>query len=38
VSDALPGLGHIHVSMLKHRSDDPAINSLEAFVVGKLKR
>ncbi len=37
-SDAVPALGHIHVSMLKHRSDDPAINSLEAFVVGKLKR
>lgn len=37
-SEAVPPLGHIHVSMLKHRSDDPAINSLEAFVVGKLKR
>ena len=35
---AVPALGHIHVSMLKHRSDDPAINSLEEFVVGKLKR
>lgn len=37
-SAALPALGHIHVSMLKHRNDDPAINSLEEFVVGKLKR
>jgi DNA-binding transcriptional LysR family regulator len=37
-SPALPALGHIHVSMLKHRNDDPAINSLEAFVSGKLKR
>lgn len=34
----VPALGHIHVSMLKHRDDDPAINSLESFVVGKLKR
>lgn len=35
---SVPALGHIHVSMLKHRNDDPAINSLESFVVGKLKR
>jgi DNA-binding transcriptional LysR family regulator len=31
-------LGLIHVSLLKHRNDDPAINSLENFVLGKLKR
>ncbi|MFM8745598.1 MAG: LysR family transcriptional regulator [Aestuariivirga sp.] len=31
-------LGLIHVSLLKHRGDDPAINSLENFVLGKLKR
>lgn len=37
-SGDVPPLGHIHVSMLKHRNDDPAINSLEAYVVGKLKR
>jgi len=37
-SSAVPELGHIHVSMLKHRSGDPAIDSLEAFVVSKLKR
>lgn len=34
----VPPLGHIHVSMLKHRSDDAAINSLEDFVLEKLKR
>jgi DNA-binding transcriptional LysR family regulator len=32
----IPGLGHIHVSLLKHRGDDPAINSLEDFVLSKL--
>jgi DNA-binding transcriptional LysR family regulator len=31
-----PALGHIHVSLLKHRGDDPAINSLEDFVLRKL--
>jgi DNA-binding transcriptional LysR family regulator len=34
----VPALGHIHVSLLKHRSDDPAINSLEDFVLRKLVR
>lgn len=29
----LPSLGDIHVSMLKHRADEPAINSLEDFVL-----
>lgn len=34
----MPPPGDIHVSMLKHRSDDPAINSLEAFVLGRFAR
>lgn len=37
-SAVMPPPGDIHVSMLKHRDDDPAINSLEAFVLGKLRR
>ncbi len=33
----LPGLGDTHVSLLKHRADSPAINSLEGFVLKKMK-
>jgi len=34
----VPPLGHIHVSLLKHRSDELAINSLETVVLEKLRR
>ncbi len=37
-SDLLPSPGDIHVSMLKHRVDNSALNSLENFVLGKLRR
>jgi DNA-binding transcriptional LysR family regulator len=33
----LPPLGDTHVSLLKHRADNPAINSLEGFVLKKMK-
>jgi DNA-binding transcriptional LysR family regulator len=33
----LPNLKDLHVSLLKHRADNPAINSLEGFVLRKLK-
>lgn len=36
-SPDLPALSDTHVSLLKHRSDDPAINSLEQFVLKRLK-
>lgn len=35
---ALPPLGDIHVSMLKHRTADGAINSLEDFVLNRFRR
>lgn len=35
---ALPTLADTHVSLLKHRADDPAINSLEKFVLKKFRR
>lgn len=34
----LPGPGLIHVSMLKHDADNPAINSLEDFVLRRLRQ
>lgn len=34
----LPKLAGTHVSLLKHRADNPAINSLEEFVIKKLKK
>lgn len=34
----LPRLDDTHVSLLKHRNDVPAINTLEGFVLGSLKR
>ena len=34
----LPAPGDIHVSLLKHRQDIPAINSLEEFVFRRLRR
>jgi len=34
----LPDLEDTHVSLLKHRSDVPAINTLEGFMLSKLKR
>ncbi len=33
---SLPSLPDTHVSLLKHRSDNPVINTLEAFVLKKL--
>lgn len=33
----LPPLGDSHVSLLKHRADNPAINSLQGFVLKKMK-
>ena len=33
----LPNLKDLHVSLLKHRADNAAINSLEGFVMRKLK-
>lgn len=33
----LPKLEDTHVSLLKHRADNPAINTLEGFVLRKLK-
>jgi DNA-binding transcriptional LysR family regulator len=33
----LPQLSDTHVSLLKHRTDNPAVNTLEEFVLGKLK-
>lgn len=35
---ALPRLADTHVSLLKHQLDNPAVNTLEKFVVEKLKR
>lgn len=34
----LPELSDTHVSLLKHRSDIPAVNTLEGFVAKKLNR
>lgn len=34
----LPQLTDTHVSLLKHQIDEPAVNTLENFVVEKLKR
>lgn len=34
----LPQLIDTHVSLLKHQSDQPAVNTLEKFVIEKLKR
>lgn len=34
----LPKLADTHVSLLKHCDDNPAINTLEGFVLAKLKR
>ena len=34
----LPKLADTHVSLLKHRADNPAINTLEGFVLKRLKR
>ncbi len=36
-SKKLPDLKNIHVSLLKHRADNAAINSFEGFVLKKLK-
>ncbi|MFN7096670.1 MAG: LysR substrate-binding domain-containing protein [Gammaproteobacteria bacterium] len=36
-SALLPKLANTHVSLLKHLSDNPAINTLEEFVLKKLK-
>lgn len=36
-SRELPSLSATHVSLLKHRSDNPAVNSLEEFVLSKLQ-
>jgi DNA-binding transcriptional LysR family regulator len=33
----LPKLLDTHVSILKHRTDKPAVSSLEEFVIKKLK-
>lgn len=33
----LPKLADTHVSLLKHRADNPAINTLEGFVLRRLK-
>jgi hypothetical protein len=33
----MPKLDDTHVSILKHRSDNLAVNSLEGFVLRKLK-
>lgn len=35
---ALPQLADTHVSLLKHQLDNPAVNTLEKFVIEKLKR
>lgn len=37
-SSLLPTLADTHVSLLKHRADNPAINTLEGFVLKRLKR
>jgi len=34
---ALPDLSDIHVSLLKRKLDDPVTNSLEDFVLKRLK-
>lgn len=34
----LPKLADTHVSLLKHRANNPAINTLEGFVLKRLKR
>ncbi|GAB5411347.1 MAG: LysR substrate-binding domain-containing protein [Chlamydiales bacterium] len=36
-SSSLPKLADTHVSLLKHRADNTAINTLEKFVIKKLK-
>ncbi len=36
-SSLLPKLADTHVSLLKHRADNPAINTLEGFVLRRLK-
>ncbi|MEZ5501825.1 MAG: LysR substrate-binding domain-containing protein [Halioglobus sp.] len=36
-ASVLPGLEDTHVSLLKHRADSPAINSLEEFMLRKLQ-
>lgn len=36
-SDHLPKLEDIHVSLLKHESDNPAVNSFEEFVIRQLR-
>lgn len=36
-SALLPKLADTHVSLLKHRADNAAINTLEEFVLRKLK-
>lgn len=36
-SSFLPKLADTHVSLLKHRADNPAINTLEEFVLKRLK-
>ena len=36
-SAMLPKLADTHVSLLKHRADNPAINTLERFVLRRLK-
>jgi hypothetical protein len=37
-SALLPILSDTHVSLLKHRADNAAINTLEGFVLKRLKR
>lgn len=37
VSGSLPSLEDIHVSLLKHKGDNPAINSFEEFVLKQLR-
>jgi DNA-binding transcriptional LysR family regulator len=37
LSEHLPELDDIHVSLLKHSDDNPAINSFEQFVLQKLR-
>lgn len=38
VESGLPTLADTHVSLLKHRADNPAINTLEEFVLKRLAR
>lgn len=37
VSDVLPKLEDVHVSLLKHKNNNTAINSFEEFVIKKLR-